>query len=396
MLIIRIIEVILLCYFSYFAIYTLSFAFAGLFYRRKSDKITSAANHNRFAVFIPAYKEDGVIVDVAKRALNQSYKEYDVVIIADSLQPATLEKLRALPIETLEVSFEKSTKVKALNKALAAYEGKYEYAAILDADNIMDEDFLFKMNNLHDAGYAAIQGRRAAKNENNTLSYLDGLSEEINNHVFGKGSTALGLSSSLKGSGMSFKYDTLKRLLGEMESIGGFDRELELRLVNEGVKVLYDHGAVVYDEKVEKKEVFENQRKRWISSQFFYLKKYFFKGLVNLLKGRITYFNSSILRNIQLPRLISLGLITVSSITAVGLTFLFDIPLNRYAWISLFVITVLGTLFAIPRSYYNARLIKSIFSLPLIFWKMFKLLFNLKGANKKFIHTPHGPSSDKS
>jgi len=45
---------------------------------------------------------------------------------------------------------------------------------------------------------------------------------------------------------------------------------------------------------------------------------------------------------------------------------------------------------AIPLRLYNWDLIKSIFLLPKVFIKMFNVLFKLKGANKSFIHTPHG------
>lgn len=368
------------------------FSLAGRIYELFQVKSTAKPS-GTFAVLIPAYKEDGIIVDVAKQALNQSYPQelYDVYIIADSLQEETLNKLRALPIYTEVVSFEKSTKVKALNTVLGRITKDYDSAVILDADNVMKEDFLSTVNAYRKKGFKAIQGRRAAKNQNNSLSYLDGLSEEINNHVFCEGSSALALSSSLKGSGMSFDYKLVKKLLSQLESIGGFDRELEVRFIGEGVKVKYVRPAVVYDEKVEKSEVFENQRKRWISSQFFYLKKYFLRGCLRLLRLDITYFNSAVLRNIQLPRLIGLGL---NAIIVAGLLF-FRGSLNHsyFLWISTISMTALGMIIAIPREYYNKHFLKSLFMLPGIFFKMFLLLFKLKGANKKFIHTPHGPSS---
>ena len=388
-----IVEIVLLSYFAYAAIYSLTLSVGGLFYRKPKLKPTSL--QSKFAVLIPAYKEDGVIYHVAQEALNQTYPHdrYDVVIIADSLQPETIARLKTLPVNTLEVSFEKSTKVKAMNEAMRSIGDEYDYAVILDADNIMKPDFLETMNNLHAQGFKAIQGRRAAKNEDNSLSYLDGLSEEINNHVYGRGGTALGLSAALKGSGMSFKYDILKSMLAQMASIGGFDRELELRLVDIGIKVKYASNAVVFDEKVEKSNVFENQRKRWISSQYFYLKQYFGAGMINLFKGRFNYFNSTVLRNVQLPRLINLGLITAFTFALFFVQQYLQLPYTL--WLAIWIATVLSIAFAIPRSYYGPRLLKSVFRLPLIFWKMFLLLFKLKGANKKFIHTPHSTPTQK-
>jgi hypothetical protein len=60
-----------------------------------------------------------------------------IVVIADSLQSATLSVLRELPIRVIDVSFESSTKVKSLNAALQALPDDYDYAVILDADNVM-------------------------------------------------------------------------------------------------------------------------------------------------------------------------------------------------------------------------------------------------------------------
>lgn len=382
-------EIVVLTYFTYVSSYSLILSVAAAFYR--SPGVRTAGRMNRFAVMIPAYREDRVIVDVAAHALGQSYPKpyYDVIVIADSLQPDTLARLRDLPVRVVEVSFEKSTKVKALNAAMATIGDDYDCAVVLDADNVMAEDFVARMNDLYAAGYRAIQGRRDPKNENTPMAFLDGLSETINNHIFRQGTVALGMSSSLNGSGMCFNYSLYKTIMSGMDSIGGFDRELELKLIEQGVKVTYAKDVIVYDEKVPNPEVFERQRRRWISSQFFYLKKYFSAGMRALLKGNITYFNSAILRNIQLPRLLNLGLLSVVAIGA----FIFSdyLEVSPFVWLTLWLAMVTSMLIAIPARFYNLRLLKSILLLPTIFMKMFMLMFRLKGANKSFIHTPHGP-----
>ena len=103
--------------FAYFAVaaaYVFVFSLASLF-RRKKQKLNADAERN-IAVLIPGYKEDSVILDTAKQALFQDYPrdKFTIVIIADSFEPETLESLRALPLRLVEVSFEKSTKSKAL------------------------------------------------------------------------------------------------------------------------------------------------------------------------------------------------------------------------------------------------------------------------------------------
>jgi cellulose synthase/poly-beta-1,6-N-acetylglucosamine synthase-like glycosyltransferase len=339
-------------------------------------------------VFIPSYKDDSVIVSVAEKALQQDYPQdlYRVIVIADSLLPETLLKLNQLPIEVEVVKFETSTKVKSLIEALKKRDG-YDYAVILDADNVMYPDFLTRLNESHNNGHLAVQGQRLPKNTQNELSFLDGLSEAINNHVYRQGTVALGFSCSISGSGISIHYPTFKDIILGMTSVGGFDREMELLLLQRGIKVYYLKSAGVLDEKVQKDQVFSNQRKRWISSQYHYLAKYFNSGMKAFFQGNFTYFNSAVLRNIQLPRLVNIGLLGVLT---VGLFFVRAyLSFGYEIWLAFSGLMVIAIAVSIPREYYTMELVKALFKIPGLFFRMFLLLFKLKGANKKFIHTPH-------
>lgn len=383
------IEFLLLSYFVYVVLYTTVFSIGGLLlYKLPCQR--REITYRKFCVLIPCYKEDLVIIDVAKKALEQSYPttSYTVVVIADSLQQGTIVKLRELNIEVIEVHFESSTKVKSLNHALQGLGNDFDYAVILDADNVMEYSFLEIINKSFSETVKAIQGQRKPKNKNNSLAILDGVSEAINNHIYRQGTVSLGLSSSISGSGVAFDYHLLKEKLSTMNSIGGFDRELEVLLLQDGIKVAYHKDAIVYDEKVSQTKSFQNQRKRWISSQYVYLAKYFTIGMSTLIKGNFTFFNSTVLRNIQLPRLINIGLLTFLT---VALYFIKDYLYFGYTiWIVLFLFNTVSILIAIPGEFYNRQLAFSILKLPLLFINMFSLLFKLKGANKKFIHTPHG------
>jgi cellulose synthase/poly-beta-1,6-N-acetylglucosamine synthase-like glycosyltransferase len=383
---ITIIESLLLLYFGYVVAYTFVFSVAGLFYKVHSKNASS--KQLKFAVFIPSYKEDSVILSVAEKALQQDYPSdlYKVIVIADSLQPETVQKLRSFPIEVEEVKFEVSTKVKSLIEALKNREG-YDYAVILDADNVMYPDFLTRLNACHQSGHEAVQGQRLPKNKQNELSFLDGLSEAINNHVYRQGTVALGMSCSISGSGISVNFNIFKNILMGMTSVGGFDREMELLLLQRGIKVYYLKTAGVLDEKVQKDQVFSNQRKRWISSQYHYLAKYFNSGMKAFFKGDFTYFNSAVLRNIQLPRLVNIGMLGVLTVSLFFLrsylTFGYEI------WLALSGLMAVAIAVSIPGEYYTLDLVKALFKIPGLFIRMFLLLFKLKGANKKFIHTPH-------
>jgi Glycosyltransferases, probably involved in cell wall biogenesis len=383
-----VIEAVLLVYFAFVSLYALILAIAGNFFRHQTPPM--ATGKKRFAVLIPSYKEDNVIVSVARYALQQRYPSdrYDVVIIADSLKQETVSQLKLLPVKIIEVVFDKSTKVKSLNRAMAEIGDDYDYAVILDADNVIAPDFLDRINNLIEIGYQAIQAERVSKNKTTSMSVLDGISERINNFIYRQGHVAIGLSCSLIGSGMVFPYKLVKEILSGLDSVGGFDRELELLLIQRGVKIQYGKGILVYDEKVENTEVFERQRTRWLSSQFIYLRKYFRRGILSLFRGDISLFNSAILKNIQLPRIINLGLLVILTVISFLLRDYLSIP--YYVWFTFLVMNVIAMAISIPAKMYNRDMLVSMLLLPKVAFKMFGLLFRLKGANKTFIHTPHG------
>ncbi len=394
--ILTILEFLLFAYLAFGVLYILIFSIAGLFTAKSNSKsITTLAR--KFAVLIPGYKEDAVIVEVAIKALEQDYDKakFDVVVIADSFEEETLKALKALPIKLIEVSFETSTKSKALNAAMVELGDSYDVALILDADNIMKPDFITKMNSAFDRGYKVVQGHRMAKNTNTSFAILDAISEEVNNHIFRKGHRVLGFSSALIGSGMAFEYRFFKSTMANIKAIGGFDKELELTLLRDGEKIEYLHDALVLDEKVQKADVFANQRKRWLSAQFVYFKRFFWSGVkAFFLKGNLD-FADKVYQMIAPPRVLLAGLISILALSS--LMFQLFLP-EVIAWLSVpplawqvtFGAVVVAFLCAIPRTFHNRKTLNALLTLPKAFAVMFLSLFKLKGANKKFIHTQHG------
>ncbi len=384
------IELLLFSYFCFVVGYSLLFSIAGLFYRSPTIGTSLDRKNNRIAVLIPSYKEDGVIVNVAKQALLQSYSNsyYKVIVIADSLRPNTLDELRKLDIITHEVHFENSTKVKSLQNALDAYAGQFDIAVILDADNVMEYDFLTKINYCYTNGWHAIQGQRTAKNKNTSFAILDGLSEVIANHINRQGAYALGLSSPLIGSGMAFQFSLLRSIVNEIDpNCVAEDKELQIAILKKSERIHYLKSAIVFDEKVDSVEVFQNQRKRWMRSHYDYAKKLFFPGLKALLKGQLSIFNISILLNIQLPRLMNLGLLSFLTFTSLILHNITFLPF--WWWCLAWLGYALSFILAIPRSWYDKAFFASLLSAPKALLAMLLLHFKLKGSSKKFIHTPH-------
>jgi cellulose synthase/poly-beta-1,6-N-acetylglucosamine synthase-like glycosyltransferase len=370
-------------------LYMAFFAFAGLFYRRKSDE--QIHNPYRIALFIPAYREDAVILDTVQNALQQDYPSelFTVVVIADSLSARTLSQLRQLPVTVVEVRFEKSTKVKALNAAFNAMSGSFDLVVILDADNHMAQGFLRKIDASFGNSTLAVQGHRTAKNLHTPLAVLDAISEEINNHLFRKGHVATGLSAAIIGSGMAFRYGYFRELLSESKAVGGFDKEVELEMLKNGFHIGYRDDAVVYDEKTSNGRDFTNQRRRWLSAQITYFRKDAANAVSLLLRrGNIDYFDK-VVQFIQPPRILLLGTILLFSGVFIAADLLIGHPALWMLWMILAAVCIASFMISIPARFYSRNTMAALRMLPAGMILMMKSLLKIRGANRQFLHTPH-------
>jgi cellulose synthase/poly-beta-1,6-N-acetylglucosamine synthase-like glycosyltransferase len=385
MIILEILHYLLLVYLGASVFFLISYSILGKFPREVKKPIKS--KQNRFAIFITAYKEDAVIYDVAKEALNQDYPKelFDVIVIADSFHQKTLNDLNLLSIIVKKVSFDNSTKAKALNKTMAELpDNLYDIALILDADNLLNPDFITKINDSFNAGYHVVQGHKVAKNTKGAFAMLDAMSEEINNNIYSKGHRAIGLSSRLAGSGMAVSYQLYKNTMSKIDCVVE-DKGLELSLLKKGYKFEYRDDAICYDEKVRKAHVFYNQRKRWISGQYLYVKKDFLPAVWHLItKGNVDYFDKAFQMMLP-PRLILPAFLFVAAIIA----YFLGTDVYFYVWTALFIANILSFLISIPIKFYSIQMVHAFMQLPKAFFGILIGLFKMRGANKTFIHTPH-------
>jgi len=390
-MIIKYIEYIVCFYFGFASFYVLFFSIAGFFF--KEEKYKDAFLKKKVAVLIPAYEEDQVIIETAQSALQQKYpkKFFDIIVIADSLQKNTIDVLKKMAIKLIEVHFDKSTKTKAINKALENIDENYDITLILDADNIMEPNFIKKINNAFHKGHKVIQGHRIAKNNNTSIAVLDAISEEINNHIFRRGHNAIGIACGIMGSGMAFDFQYFKSMIKSVTAVGGFDKELEFNILENGDTIKYLNEAYLYDEKIQKANDFKRQRRRWLATKFIYFKKNIGKAIFQLKKGNFAYI-SKLYQMIMPTRILLLGSVGLISC----IYFLFTIlsstkstPEMGNIWYSILVITITSFIISIPIKHYNFKTLKALWGIPKVFFIMLILLFKLKGANETFIHTKH-------
>lgn len=387
--IVEIVEVIVFVYIAACVLYNLALSLAGRMVAKKKKIFGKTGEYSKIAVLIPAYKEDTIILSTVKSYARLHYPQerHEVIVIADSLQPETLRALQHCCVTVIPVSFEKSTKAASLNAAFNTLREDYDIALICDADNVLSPNFLLKINQAFQEGEYAIQAQRVAKNMDTPFAVLDAANEMIGNHLYRKGANAIGLSSSVIGSGMAFHYPLIKSVMKEIQATGGFDKVLQLEIVARGHSIHYLEEAQVFDEKVDDPAAFRNQRKRWLASQWVYLCRYWNKGWRMLRKGNLDYFNLSVCQNLLLPRLLL--------VSAIGFCTVLYILLPHYLlispvwWMTVFVLNCISLLIPIPGQFFRRYLLTALLALPRAAGIMILLLFRLKGANNTFIHTKH-------
>lgn len=366
------------------------FVFAAFSMQRRREPYPPARKQRRFMTLIPAYKADAVVVRTAQAALAQEYPEglHRVAVIADQLQPATLGELRKLPLTVIEVTFENSSKAKALTAAVEELGPEAADAvAILDADNLVGGEFIARLNEVFDAGVEAVQAHRTAKNRDTDTAVLDAAGEEINNSIFRRGHVALGFSSALIGSGMAFRYDWFCANIRRCVTAGE-DKELEALLLRERIYIDYLDDVEVLDEKVQGEEAYYNQRRRWIAAQFYALGSAVKNLPGALFSGNFDYCDK-LLQWCLPPRMLLIGLVPL---WAVVMTFL-D-PWGSVKWWTALVLMLFALAMALPDAQTDAKLGRALRRVPVLVLLTAANLFRLGGTKDKFIHTQHTGAAD--
>src|SRR5271154_5588202 len=101
-----IITSILFVYLGIYSLYLFIFSAAGKLIKVKKPPVSTVLS--KFVIYICSYKEDEIILNSAASAVTLDYPKdlFHICVIADSLKPETVGKLKKMPIQVLEVVFE--------------------------------------------------------------------------------------------------------------------------------------------------------------------------------------------------------------------------------------------------------------------------------------------------
>ena len=391
---IHIIDIILWLLTAFSVAYILFFALVSTLWKKRVSHLTlyltgkalamRRKEYFTYLILYPAYNEDRVIVHSVQTFLGQyyPYNSFHVAVISDHMKPETNNKLRELPITLLQPVFEKSSKAKAMQYAMDQIKEDYDFIIILDADNVVESHFLEQLNTECAKGYKAIQCHRCAKNNDNDIAVLDGVSEEINNTIFRKAHNRIGLSSALIGSGMCFDFQWFKENVYKLTTAGE-DRELEALLLQQKVYIHYEPDIHVFDEKVSNKDNFQKQRLRWMTAQIQSL----FRLLPYIPQAFITFNLDYIDKTLQ-QTLIPRSMLVVLTF---GMSLLMPLISRVWCikWWMLFLAVCIALYIATPKQLRSHSVFGKILSLPSLVWKMVMNILKIDRKNTDFIHTSH-------
>ena len=186
-------------------------------------------------------------------------------------------------------------------------DSQYDIALLMNADNVVEKNFLNEINNTYASGSNAIQCHRIHKDRPNNIIVLDAVADEINNSILRAGHVTFGLSASLNGSGTAIDFNWLKENIRKLSDEDD-EKTIESLLIRERIYVEYLNKTRVYALKDGGKKRFYAQRNSWIKAQYYSL----FTNIGNLphaiFSGNFDYADR-ILQWFIFPRTILLGII---------------------------------------------------------------------------------------
>jgi cellulose synthase/poly-beta-1,6-N-acetylglucosamine synthase-like glycosyltransferase len=249
--------------------YKTIYKIVGLFATRK---FKPAKNNHKYAILVAARNEQAVIGNLIDSIRQQDYPAelVDIFVVADNCdkEDRTAEVARemgAICYERHDLAhrtkgFALQYLVECIRRdyGIDAYEGYF----IFDADNLLKEDFISRMNDSFDAGEKIVTSYRNTKNfDDNWISASYGvhwLRTVRNEH---RARSLFRLATRIQGTGFLFAWEVIKD--GWNYTSLTEDRAFCADAVANGYKISYNHDAEFYDEQPVDMKTAWVQRIRW-------------------------------------------------------------------------------------------------------------------------------------
>jgi len=241
---------------------------------------------HRFAILIPAHDEEETLGATLRScaALHYPNDKYRVVVVADNCNDATAEVAIRGGAKCLVRQDEKNQgKGHALEWALPqVLDEPCDAVVVLDADCRLDERALRHFDARLATAAGPLQAGVVISNpDDNALSYMLAIANTLENDLFYAPKSALGLSVSLRGTGMVLPREMLRRHPWRARAITE-DTEYSFQLLRHGTRVEFVPEVRVWSETPASGRRLAVQRSRWIGGGAEMAKK---QGMALLWEG---------------------------------------------------------------------------------------------------------------
>lgn len=328
--IINIIIMLLLVVYGLYFLITALF----LFKKRKKDSIVSD-KYSHFTILIPARNEEEVIKDAIQSFKRQKYPKdnYEIVVVINNTTDNTLGVCNVEGVRCILCERKIKNKGDALKEAFDRLKKeKTDAYIIMDADNVVNDEFLGEMNkSLNEGTLVAKSSMDIKAKENTWVSSSYAIYFFIQSILYSIPRNNIGASCAINGTGIMIKKEVIDKFGFNVRTITE-DLEFMTLCALNNIKIKYVEGAICYAEHPSDFKVSMIQRRRWT------------KGIY---EGFIIYFNSIMKNMIKRPNIelldslliYSTPLILILSLISIFINFLI-VPLPIYLIITSFSLLV--------------------------------------------------------
>lgn len=276
-----------------FVVVGILFGLIDLWQMRKNAQIqkTRTKEKWKFAILIPARNESKVIKGLLDSLQMQTKKvnPKDVYIIVEEKEDPTYQIAKEYKMTPfLRTHKELQRKGYALDeciKDILEKKKSYDGYIIIDADNILKENFLEELQKSYEAGYEIATSYRNSKNGNlNVVATCSSLIFSLISSLGNNSRKKSGANVTLCGTGLLISGALIEKWKGFPFHELAEDYELSLYATLHQIPTDYNENAIVYDEQPTTLKQNIKQHTRWIKG-FLGASKHYSKALLKQAKS---------------------------------------------------------------------------------------------------------------
>lgn len=237
----------------------------------------------KFAILVAARNEELVIGDLIESVQKLNYPKdlYDLVIIPNNCTDRTQQIAQSKGAKIFECKSlirSKGDVLKEYFDSILQQSDVYDAFCIIDADNLVHEDFLLEMNHAMGRGAKVGQGYRESKNPyDSMISSCYTIFYYMDDRFMNTAREILNLSALINGSGFFASMEVIRKHGGWHTTAMTEDVEFTAQCVLSGDRVHWVPNAIVYDEQPLTFSQSWDQRIRWSTGLLQCMKMYFSK-----------------------------------------------------------------------------------------------------------------------